>query len=262
MTRIIKAALLTVALGAFTASNVHGESIPLKPEGGTFVVPVLINDKIPLDFTLDSGAADVSIPLDVYSTLQRAHTISKADLLEPGVYELADGSTQRQVRFRIRSLKVGSVELRDVVGSIAPPKGSLLLGQSFLSRLPSWSVDNRHHALVIGEGVAQAAKNQPTTSASYNDRAPNDRDPACGGDACPGTTDARGAAPATAPVSTSVGGSHWLNCHFDSGNQYICDKAAPAASLRPDYDEGHRSHWLSCHFEFGPVRYLCKKPGE
>jgi len=53
-----------------TASN-DPETIPLKVEGGTLLVPVLINDRITLDFTVDSGAADVSIPADVVSTLNR-----------------------------------------------------------------------------------------------------------------------------------------------------------------------------------------------
>ena len=44
---------------------------PLKKEGGTFVVPVEINGAITLDFTVDSGAADVSVPADVFSTLAR-----------------------------------------------------------------------------------------------------------------------------------------------------------------------------------------------
>ena len=69
MTGLIRAALLSVALIALTVPTAHAESVPLRSEGGTFVVPVLINDKITLDFTLDSGAADVSIPLDVFSRL-------------------------------------------------------------------------------------------------------------------------------------------------------------------------------------------------
>jgi clan AA aspartic protease (TIGR02281 family) len=143
-----------------------GASIPLKPEGGTFVVPVLINDKITLDFTLDSGATDVTIPHDVFSSLRRTQTISKEDLLKPGEYQLADGSTQRQQRFRIRSLKVGSVELRDVVGSVAPTEGTLLLGQSFLSRLQTWSVDNQRHVLIINGTVAKTVPREPPHRAS------------------------------------------------------------------------------------------------
>jgi hypothetical protein len=145
----------------------RAETIALKAENGTLVVPVLINGKITLDFTLDSGAADVSIPLDVFLTLQRTDTISESDLLQPGTYELADGSVHRQQRFRVRSLKVGSVELRDVVGSVAPVRGSLLLGQSFLSRLRSWSVDNLRREFLINEGPPQV-----TATASLNHETP------------------------------------------------------------------------------------------
>ena len=51
--------------------------VALKKQGGTFVVPVQINGAITLDFTVDSGAADVSIPLDVFSTLTRTGTIKE-----------------------------------------------------------------------------------------------------------------------------------------------------------------------------------------
>jgi hypothetical protein len=36
-----------------------------------------------------------------------------------------------------------------VRANVAPVKGSLLLGQSFLGRLKSWSVDNQRHALLF-----------------------------------------------------------------------------------------------------------------
>jgi gag-polyprotein putative aspartyl protease len=156
MSRPNRLARLAAALvAALAAPATYGECIPLRSEGGTFVVPVLINDKITLDFTVDSGAAEVSIPLDVFSTLQRTHTISESDLLPPAEFTMADGSVHRETRFRIRSLRVGGFELHDVVGSVAPPRGTLLLGQSFLSRLPTWSVDNRRHVLVISESIAE-----------------------------------------------------------------------------------------------------------
>ncbi len=39
--------------------------------------------------------------------------------------------------------------LRNMTGSIAPVEGSLLLGQSFLSRLGSWSIDNQRQTLIL-----------------------------------------------------------------------------------------------------------------
>jgi hypothetical protein len=38
-------------------------SVQMRTKGGTYVVPVLINNAITLDFVVDSGAADVSIPV-------------------------------------------------------------------------------------------------------------------------------------------------------------------------------------------------------
>jgi Aspartyl protease len=49
-------------------------------QGGTFVIPVLINGQITLNFTIDSGAADVSIPADVVSTLIRTGQFKRAIL--------------------------------------------------------------------------------------------------------------------------------------------------------------------------------------
>jgi clan AA aspartic protease (TIGR02281 family) len=124
-------------------------SVTLRQDGGTYVVSVLINGKIPLDFTVDSGAADVSIPADVFSTLRRTGTISSSDIFDSKTYELADGSTLRSQQFRIRTLKVGTLEMQNVIGSVTPAAGNLLLGQSFLSRVQSWSIDNQRHLLLI-----------------------------------------------------------------------------------------------------------------
>jgi clan AA aspartic protease (TIGR02281 family) len=127
----------------------YAESISLVHENGTLQVPVVINDKISLNFTIDSGATDVSIPANIFFSLTRAGTVSPQDFLDKRAYTLADGSTEYSQRFRIRSLRVGNLELRDVIASVMPSAGSLLLGQSFLSRLKSWSIDNEQHVLLI-----------------------------------------------------------------------------------------------------------------
>lgn len=65
--------------------------IPLEKQGGTYVVPVLINNTITLDFVVDSGASDVSVPADVVMTLIRTGTIAKNDFIGTQTYTLADG---------------------------------------------------------------------------------------------------------------------------------------------------------------------------
>jgi len=144
-----------VALLALLLSGAaYPESIPLIHEHGTLQVPVVINGGISLNFTIDSGATDVSIPANVFSTLIRGGTVSSQDFLDRRAYKLADGSTEMSQRFRIRSLRVGNLELRDVIASVVPSGGSLLLGQSFLSRLKSWSIDNERQALLITESAS------------------------------------------------------------------------------------------------------------
>lgn len=73
----------------------------------------------------------------------KEHTITKSDFSGEKKYVLADGSIVPSMTFRLRSLKVGDHLLKNVEASIAPVQGSLLLGQSFLRRFQSWSVDNR-----------------------------------------------------------------------------------------------------------------------
>jgi hypothetical protein len=150
VSELSSAALLAMLLSCGAA---YSESIPLIHAHGTLQVPVVINGRISLNFTIDSGATDVSIPATVFSTLTRDGTVSAQDFLDKRLYRLADGSGEISQRFRIRSLRVGKLEVRDVIASVGDSGGLLLLGQSFLSRLKSWSIDNEQQALLITESA-------------------------------------------------------------------------------------------------------------
>jgi clan AA aspartic protease (TIGR02281 family) len=131
------------------SSNPARIEVPLKSVGGTFMVPVFINGAITLNFVVDSGASDVAVPADVVGTLIRTGTIEKSDFTGKQTYMLADGSVSPTRTFIIRSLKVGDVLIENVNGSVSPAAGALLLGQSFLQRFKSWSMDNNKHVLVL-----------------------------------------------------------------------------------------------------------------
>ena len=79
----------------------------------------------------------------------RTKTITDEDFLGEQTYVLADGSKVPSHQFRIRSLKVGNKTVENVVGSIASVNATILLGQSFLSKFKSWSVDNEQHTLIL-----------------------------------------------------------------------------------------------------------------
>jgi predicted aspartyl protease len=93
----------------------------------------------------------VSIPADVVLTLVRSGTLQHSDFIGTQTYRLADGSTVPSTTFRIRSLTMNNLVIENVRGSVANVKGDLLLGQSFLSRFKSWSIDNARQALVLAQ---------------------------------------------------------------------------------------------------------------
>jgi aspartyl protease family protein len=122
-----------------------------RESGGTFLVPVTINGRLTLMFTVDSGAADIALPADVVLTLLGTGTLSGEDFLEKKTYTMADGSRVPSRTFRIRSLKVGDRIVENIIGNVAPAEADPLLGQGFLGRFKSWSIDNGERMLVLEE---------------------------------------------------------------------------------------------------------------
>jgi clan AA aspartic protease (TIGR02281 family) len=137
---------------AGTATESAAEEIQLERlGGGVFAVSVVINGAITIPFVLDSGAEDVQVPAEVVLTLMRTGTLSEEDFLGASTYVLANGATLRSPRFNIREMQVDGHVVRNVAASVGPAIHSdALLGQSFLSRLPSWTLDNQRHVLVLG----------------------------------------------------------------------------------------------------------------
>ena len=123
--------------------------IPLVKMSGGLIAPVVINNSIKLDFIVDSGASDVSIPADVFASLVRAHTVTQADITGTRNYKNADGEVFQSKTFIIRSLKIGNIEAPRVQAKVSPANAPPLLGQSFLKRFKSWSIDNSTQDLIL-----------------------------------------------------------------------------------------------------------------
>jgi predicted aspartyl protease len=136
-----------------TRSNQTGKRIPLRLSGNSYEVPVLINGRIWLNFIVDTGADEVAVPADVAMTLFRAGTITKEDIGREQSVGLANGETVKSKQLRIHSLQVGvgdnAVIVQNVAGSMGGSQGSLLLGQSFLRRFRSTTIDHVNSVLII-----------------------------------------------------------------------------------------------------------------
>ena len=134
--------------GVRTSSN--GKTIvPMEPFNGIYVVPGVINGVMTVKFAVDTGASVVAIPADVVKMLVDGGFIAQADFLGERTYRFANGATMQSQAVRIRSLQVGNVVIENVDAGVLPENSPLLLGQSFLRRLKSWSMDTTAHVLII-----------------------------------------------------------------------------------------------------------------
>jgi clan AA aspartic protease (TIGR02281 family) len=117
---------------------------------GTYMVDGVFNGSRTVRMVLDTGATYVSIPQEVADALMRDGTLSSGDLISTGTFTLADGSTHQEFEVRLKSISVGGVTATDVMASISPGDGAILLGQSFLRKFESWSIDNDSQQLRLG----------------------------------------------------------------------------------------------------------------
>jgi len=150
--RAVLAFALAAGFGSYALADerpVRQHMVSLEPHDGAFVVPAVLNDLMTVKFIVDSGSADVSIPEDLASTLIKSGTMTNADLLGSKTYMLADGSLVPSKIYRMASLRIGGMVMNNVTVRVAASKSSLLLGQSFLSRLQSWSMDNARKVMII-----------------------------------------------------------------------------------------------------------------
>jgi clan AA aspartic protease (TIGR02281 family) len=121
-----------------------------KGAGGLYNIPVTVNGVLKISFILDSGASDVSISPDVALTLMRTGTIEKSDYLETTTYSFADGSTAESDVFNIKEINIGGFIIRNVRCSISNNLDApMLLGQSVMQRIGSYTIDNAVHCLII-----------------------------------------------------------------------------------------------------------------
>jgi clan AA aspartic protease (TIGR02281 family) len=164
-----------ILLGLLSVSwsrSAAAETIPLQRDRGAFHVVGRVNGAVTVNFVLDTGASDVLIPQEVADVLIRGGALGRDDFIGTQTYQLADGSRVKGRRIVLRELTVGGQSVRNVVASIGPARSPALLGQTFLSKFPSWTLDNERQVLELGgrsdvAGSADRGPGSPRGRAKY-----------------------------------------------------------------------------------------------
>jgi clan AA aspartic protease (TIGR02281 family) len=139
-----------------SSAAITSRTVTLRRHGGVLMVPALLNDSVSADFIVDSGASDVVLPETVLDGLRKAGKFSDADFTGTQMVKIASGSILKVRTFTLRSLSVGNRVLTNLHAAVAPAKATPLLGQSFLQRFATWSIDNERQVLVLREKEAMS----------------------------------------------------------------------------------------------------------
>ena len=126
-------------------------AVALRRQAGVLTVPAVLNETVTAHFVVDSGAADVVIPESIVQALRKTGKLTDADFTGHQVYKLADGSIVKSKTFVLRSFAVNNRGLENIRATVAPGQAAPLLGQSFLQRFSSWSIDNERQVLLLRE---------------------------------------------------------------------------------------------------------------
>jgi clan AA aspartic protease (TIGR02281 family) len=118
-------------------------------QSGLYEVRATINGMGSFTFEIDSGATLVTIPANGFIQMVNAGMIQKADYQGKAISTLADGSSVVSLVFHLASMSVGGRTVNDVRCLVVKDGGSYLLGQSFLAKFRSWSIDNVRNVLLL-----------------------------------------------------------------------------------------------------------------
>ena len=125
-------------------------SIPLRQRGGVFEVMATLNAELKVYFVVDSGASEVAISENIARLLADNESLTKGDFLERRNYQFANGATSSGSVVRIRTLDLNGHVLKNVRAVVLKGENvPLLLGQSALRQLGSWSINSKNSALEI-----------------------------------------------------------------------------------------------------------------
>ena len=125
------------------------KEVPLRRVGGVYEIPVLVNDIKKKYFVIDSGAADVSIPLPDWIAMISDGTITGFDELQPSEYQNASGDVNVKLRYILPKMRVGSKLIKNIVCSIGEDRSDMLLGQSALEKLGKHFINYKKGVFVL-----------------------------------------------------------------------------------------------------------------
>jgi len=147
---------LVVLLTSLAPDLQAATTVKITKQGGVYTIPCKING-LALRFILDTGASDVSIPINVARFMFKNGYLTTNDIIGAENYLLAGGQIQQGTVIVFREIVIGNITLNDVRASVVySPSAPLLLGQSALQKLGSVNFDYTTGTVTFGGNVSNS----------------------------------------------------------------------------------------------------------
>ena len=116
---------------------------------GVYEIPCTVND-LPLRFIFDTGASDITISSLEAAFMLKNNYLNEYDFRDRRNYRTASGDIVEGTKVRLRSVKVGELELNNIEASVVHSQNApLLFGQSALGKLVKITIDNKNNEIVF-----------------------------------------------------------------------------------------------------------------
>ena len=124
---------------------------------GVYQIPAMVNTTIKTMINMETGLAETQVSPEFALSMLKGKQITDADWLKGSPFNFNDGGTPKSNRYLIHSIKIGTLELKNIEVTVIPNlQAPLVIGQNALlkSGLIQFDFNNKQLKIVSsGNGI-------------------------------------------------------------------------------------------------------------
>lgn len=120
----------------FFKQNIQAQTvIQLEKKGGTYVIPNVKVNGIPMRMIYDTGASDVSLSITEAKQMIKHGQLKAEDFIGIEQYQIANGDVVEGIKIILKEIEIAGIKIKGVEASIVVNEAPVLFGQSALEKL-------------------------------------------------------------------------------------------------------------------------------
>lgn len=149
MKKLIPFIVLLITVILFK-QNIEAQTIiQLEKKGGTYVIPNVKVNGIPMRMIYDTGASDVSLSTTEAKQMIKHGQLKAEDFIGIEQFQIANGDIVEGIKVILKEIEIGGIKIKGVEASIVANEAPVLFGQSALEKLGITQFDPNNATLTI-----------------------------------------------------------------------------------------------------------------